>query len=138
MHTEHLQNLKPTWVVFGWFIGAAVFSLVLMAMIQIGLVAPDTATSVWVLLAIFLGYLGGGFVIGMRTRAAPILHSAAVGLFSLLFWLIANLLASGLGASTWRNTAPEWVVGGILLQMLATWVGAHLASAEARREARPE
>jgi hypothetical protein len=137
MPTEHLQNVEPGWVVFGWFIGAAVFSLLLLGMIQIGLIAPDTATSAWVLLAIFLGYAAGGFVIGMRTGAAPILHAVAVGLVSLVFWLGVNLLASGLGASTWRSTAPEWVLGGILLQMIATAVGHHLASREARAESRP-
>jgi hypothetical protein len=137
MHTEHLQNVEPSWVIFGWFIGAAVFSLVLMVLIVAGLVDPETATSVWVLLAVFVGWAAGGFVIGMRTGAAPVLHAVGVGLFSLVFWLAANLLASGLGASTWRGTAPEWVVGGILLQMIATWLGAHLASREARAESRP-
>jgi hypothetical protein len=133
MNTEHLQNVKPTWVMFGWFIGAAVFSLVLMGMMLLRLVDAETATSAWVLLALFLGYVAGGFVIGMRTGAAPILHAAGVGLFSLVFWLIANLLASGLDAATWRNTAPEWVVGGILLQMVASGTGHHLAS---RRDSR--
>ena len=137
MHTEHLQNVEPSWVIFGWFIGAAVFSLVLMLLIVTGLVDPETATSAWVLLAVVIGWGAGGFVIGMRTGAAPILHAVGVGLFSLVFWLAANLLASGLGASTWRGTAPEWVVGAILLQMAAAWLGAHLASREARAESRP-
>jgi hypothetical protein len=137
MHTEHLQNLKPTWVLFGWFIGAAVFSLILMVMIQVGLVAPDTPTSAWVLLAIFLGFACGGYVIGMRTGAAPILHAVAIGLVSLVFWLLVNLVAAGVGASTWHSTAPEWVVGGILLQMLAAWLGAHIASDDARAASGP-
>jgi hypothetical protein len=137
MHTEHLQNVEPGWVFFGWFIGAAVFSLLLMGMMVTGLVDEETATSAWMLIAVFLGYVGGGFVIGMRTGAAPILHAVGVGLFSLVFWLAANLLASGLGAATWRSTAPEWVVGGILLQMIATGTGHHLASREARAESRP-
>ena len=137
MHTEHLQNVESSWVVFGWFIGAAIFSVLLMGMILLGLVHDDAPTSAWVLIAIFLGYLGGGFVIGMRTGAAPILHAVGVGLVSLVFWLIANLVADGIDADTWRNTAPEWVVGGILLQIVATWLGAHLASREARAESRP-
>jgi hypothetical protein len=138
MHTEHLQNLKPTWVVFGWFIGAAVFSLLLMAMIQIGLVAPDSPTSAWVLLAIVLGFGAGGYVIGMRTGAAPILHAFAIGLVSLIFWLLVNLLAAAVGGSTWRSTAPEWVVGGILLQMISAWLGAHIASDDARAASKPD
>jgi hypothetical protein len=107
MHTEHLENVKPTWVVFGWFIGAAAFSLLLMGMILVGLLGSDSPASALVLVAIFVGYVAGGFVIGMRTGAAPILHAVAVGMVSLLFWLVVNLLASGLQADTWRDTAPQ-------------------------------
>jgi len=137
MHSEHLENVEPSWVIFGWFIGAAVFSLILLLLMVTGLVEPETATSVWMLLAVMIGWGAGGFVIGMRTGAAPILHAVAVGLFSLIFWLGANLLASAVDAATWRDTAPEWVIGAILLQILATWLGAHLASREARAESRP-
>jgi hypothetical protein len=137
MHTEHLENVEPSWVVFGWFIGAAVSSLVLMAMFMIGMVDGESTGGIWPLVAVLLGSLAGGFVIGMRTGAAPILHAVGVGLVTLVVWLAFNLLAAPLGASTLRDTSPSWVIGGILLQMAATWIGAHLASAEARREARP-
>ena len=137
MHTEHLQNVEPGWVFFGWFIGAAVFSLLLTALMMVGLVDADGGSGVWVLLAVVVGYVAGGYIMGKRTLAAPILHAVGIGLFTLVFWLIVNLLASGLGADTWRETAPELVVGAILLQMLATGVGHHLASREARAESRP-
>lgn len=137
MHTEHLENVEPSWVIFGWFIGAAVSSLVLMAMFLVGLVSEESGSGGWALLAVIAGSLAGGFVIGMRTGAAPILHAVCVGLVTLVVWLAFNILAAPLGASTLRETSPSWVIGGILLQMLATWGGAHLASAEARRESRP-
>jgi len=40
MQTEHLQNVRPSWVAFGWFAAAAVTGLALVGLSVVGLIHP--------------------------------------------------------------------------------------------------
>lgn len=141
MHTEHLQNVRPSWVAFGWFIGAAVTSLVLFALIAVGIIdgSGSDGGGFWVLLALFLGFAAAGYFVGVRTGAAPILHSVGIGLFSIVVWFLANLLAGELlDTSTWTSLSPAFAAGVVLLQIVSAAVGARIGSRAARAAGVPE
>jgi hypothetical protein len=62
MHTEHLNNVRAGRVAFGWFISAAVTSLVVIAMIAAGVLSRDGLGGTgWGLLAIAAGFFAGGW-----------------------------------------------------------------------------
>ena len=138
MHTEHLENVRPSWVAFGWFIGVAVMSAVIFGLIAIGFVPRTGEIGLgWVLLAVFVGFLVGGYLTGIRVRAAPILHAVGIGLFSVLVWFVANLVAGEtLNASEWQ-VPPASAAGAVLFQVIAAAIGASIATREARAATAP-
>lgn len=130
MHSEHLQNVRPSWVAFGWFIGFAMTGLLLFALIAVGILdavpAEDDATF-WTLVALGFGFAGGGFFVGARTAAAPILHGVGMGLFSLLVWFVVNLfLGEPTDQTAWSALDGESLAGLLLLQIAAAIAGAWL------------
>jgi hypothetical protein len=135
MHTEHLANLRPSWIAFGWFIAIAVASLVVLALAALGVVEPDAAEEgAWVALAMAIGFMAGGMLAGMRAGAAPILHGVGIGLFSLVVWFLANLLlGEPTDATAWRVLDPGMAAGLLLLQIgtatLGAWYGARRSPA---------
>ncbi|HEU4558847.1 MAG TPA: hypothetical protein VFS20_13395 [Longimicrobium sp.] len=133
MHTEHLTNVRPGMVGFGWFISAAITSLIVIGLIAVGVLGRDGLGGTgWGLLAIAAGFFAGGWYVGMRTGRAPILHAVAMGLFSLLLWLLLNLVPGELlGADSW-NVGAAYGAGLILLQIAAAAVGGRIASRDAR------
>ena len=139
MHTEHLQNVRPTWVAFGWFLGAAVFSAVFFALVALKLVdAEGEGSGLWLTLAMFVGYLAGGYFTGARVGAAPILHAVGIGLFSIIVWFLINLFfGEPLGAETWGTLSAELTAGLVLLQIAAAAIGARLGSRSARAATAP-
>jgi hypothetical protein len=134
MHSEHLENVRPGAVALGWFIAAAVTSLAVFAMLAVGLLSRDGhGGTLWGLLATAAGFFAGGWFVGMRTGRAPILHAVAIGLFSLLVWLLVNLLPGQmLDAESW-DVGAAYAAGLILLQIVAAAVGGRLGSRDARR-----
>ena len=137
MHTEHLQNVRPSWVAFGWFVSVAVVSLILVALNAAGLLAEGSpATGPWTLASLVIGFALGGFFTGARVGTAPILHGVAIGLFSIVVWLVANLVGEALDATTWDDISPALYAGGLLAQIVAAAVGARIGS-RGRRAALP-
>ena len=134
MHSEHLSNVRPGAVALGWFIAAAVTSLAVFAMIAVGLLSRDGhGGTLWGLIATAAGFFAGGWFVGMRTGRAPILHAVAIGLFSLLVWLVVNLLPGQLlDAESW-DVGAAYGAGLILLQIVAAAIGGRLGSRDARR-----
>jgi hypothetical protein len=134
MHSEHLSNVRPGAVALGWFIAAAVTSLAVFAMLAVGLLSRDGhGCTLWGLLATAAGFFAGGWFVGMRTGRAPILHAVAIGLFSLLVWLLVNLLPGEmLDAESW-DVGAAYAAGLILLQIVAAAIGGRLGSRDARR-----
>jgi hypothetical protein len=135
MHTEHLQNVKPSWVLFGWFVAVAVVSLIALVLAAVGLADPDaSAVGVWGVVAIAAGFFLGGLVTGARVGAAPILHGIAMGLVSLLVWFFANLaFGETLDAETWDDGSAAFYAGSLILQMAAAALGARFGSRQQRR-----
>ncbi len=130
MHTEHLQNVRPSWVFFGWFVSVAVVSLIVLALIALRLLSPDATGGDlgWGVAAIAAGFLVGGWLTGARVGTAPILHGIGIGLVSLVLWFAANLvLGEALGATTWDGS-PSLYAGILILQMGAAATGARVGS----------
>jgi hypothetical protein len=133
MQSEHLQNVRPGAVALGWFISVCILSLAVIALIAVGLLSRDGVGGTgWGLLATALGFFAGGWFVGVRTGTAPILHAVCIGLFSLVLWMVVNLLPGQmLHADSW-NVGAAYGAGLILLQIVAAAIGGRLASREAR------
>ena len=129
MHSEHLQNVRPGTVALGWFIAVAVTSLAVFAMIAVGLLSRDGhGGTFWGLIATAAGFFAGGWFAARRDGAAPILHAVAIGLFSLLVWLVVNLIPGQLlNAESW-DVGAAYAAGLILLQIVAAALGGRLGA----------
>jgi hypothetical protein len=134
MHSEHLQNVRPGTVATGWFVAAAVTSLAVFAMIAVGLLSRDGhGGTLWGLVATAAGFFAGGWFAARRDGAAPILHAVAIGLFSLVVWLLVNLLPGEmLDAESW-DVGAAYAAGLILLQIVAAAVGGRMGASNGVR-----
>jgi putative membrane protein (TIGR04086 family) len=124
--TERLRNLRPSWIAFGWFIGAAVTSLLILAFVAFGLLPPAGVLNggIWIPLALLLGFFCGGFFVGWRARAAPVLHGLAIGLFSLIVYVLANLLfGEPTGWAAWGGLPTGEAAMLLLLLTVAAAIG---------------
>lgn len=132
MHTEHLRNLHPGWVVGGWLLALAVTSVVFMVGVGLGLIGPERAgTGVVVPATVMLGFYAGGLFVGLRWADAPILHGAAITFLSVLVWFVGNLLVPGYAAGEQLGLdRPGFILGMVVLQLVATvaggWTGRRL------------
>lgn len=136
MHTEHLQNVRPAGVLFGWFVSVAVVSLLALLLAATGMVDPEATSSggLWGVLAIGIGFLTGGWLVGSRLGVAPILHGVAMGIVSVLVWFLANLVAGETVAdSAWVTGSEAYYAGLLLLQIVAAALGARIGSRSQRR-----
>jgi hypothetical protein len=136
MHTEHLENVRPVGVLFGWFVSVAVVSLIALVLAATGLVDPEATSggALWGVLAIAVGFGFGGWLIGARLGVAPILHGVAMGIVSILVWFLANLLAGETVADSALVSGSEaYYAGLLLLQIVAAAVGASVGSRGQRR-----
>jgi hypothetical protein len=134
MHTEHLQNVRPAGVLFGWFVSVAVVSLIALVLAATGL-EPEGTTGGALLgaLAIAVGFGFGGWFIGARLGVAPILHAVGIGIASILVWFLANLLAGETVAdSAWVSGSEAYYAGLLLLQIVAAAVGGRIGSRRRR------
>lgn len=138
MHSEHLSNVRPSWVAFGWFIAAALASAVFFGLIALGLVGPDGEDGTgWMMLAGAIGFFGGGYAAGARAGAAPILHGVGIGLFSLLVWAAANaLLGVPARATTWSAAGYRFAGLFVILQIVVAASGARFGARASRRPTR--
>jgi hypothetical protein len=134
MHTEHLQNVRPSFVLFGWFVSVAVVSLFGLVLAAVGQAGPDdSAVGVWGVVALATGFFLGGLVTGARVGVAPILHGVAIGVVSLLVWFVVNVVfGEALDATTWSDGTPAFYAGALILQMAAAAIGARLGSRQSR------
>lgn len=133
MHTERLGNVRPGTLLLGWFISAAVVSLAVFALIAVGLLNREgTGGTAWGLLATAIGFMAGGWYIGWRAGAAPILHAVGLALVSLVVWLLVNLIPGALLDSESWSVGGAYAAGLLLLQIVAAAIGGRIASREAR------
>lgn len=125
MHTEHLTNVRFSWVAFGWFVGFSVASSLILLLVGAGLMSSVTGEAIGITVAVALGWAVGGFLTGFRTAAAPILHGAAMALFTFVAWFLVNLLLGGLttGIAAWEGIPTRVAALGLLVQGVASIAG---------------
>jgi hypothetical protein len=125
MHTEHLQNVRPGRVLAGWLVAIAVTSFVVFGFVLLGLIGQSAAAdTLWTMTAVAAGFLVGGWFTGYGTLEAPILHGIALGLTSLLAWVVVNaVVVVGFRGAEWEGLTATAALGVILTQMLAGVVG---------------
>jgi hypothetical protein len=134
MESRMLHEIRPTWIAFGWFIAVAVTGVVLLALTAFGLVeAGAEPANSWVAAAMLLGFLAGGMMTGARVGTAPVLHGLGIGLFSIVAWLLLNLLlGEPTGATAW-HAMPTAIAAALLgLQTAAAVIGARIGLRLAR------
>lgn len=126
MHSEHLTNVRFSWVAFGWFVGFAVASSVILLLVGLGLMGWGvTGEAVGVAVAVVVGWGVGGFITGFKTAAAPILHGAAMAFFTFLAWFAVNLVLAAFttGLSAWERLPMEVAGFALLVQGAAAIAG---------------
>ena len=129
MHSEHLTNVRFSWVAFGWFVGFAVASSLILVLVGAGLISTVSSEAVGVAVSVAVGWAVGGFVTGFRTAAAPILHGTAMALFTFVAWFVVNLLLGGLttGIAAWEGIPARVAALALLVQGVAAiggcWAG---------------
>jgi hypothetical protein len=85
------------------------------------------ANTWWSIAAVTVGFFVGGLFAGFRAVEAPILHAVGIGLTSLVAWFLLNALAAMfLPGWIWRGLTPQLALGILLMQFVATTLGALL------------
>jgi len=122
MHSEHIRDLHPFWVIGGWLVAVAVAGAVFMVLVGVGIAQPGVGgMPLMVLASVAIGFFAGGLFVGLRWSNAPILNAAAVTFLSILAWFLAELVlpgAVGRGGLELRT-----ILGLVLLILLASTVG---------------
>jgi len=130
LHTEHLRNVQLSWVAFGWFVGLAAAAAVLLLLAGAGFTESGGKQETVVLtIAVAVGWFAGGFIVGFKAAAAPVLHGAAMAMFTFVVWFAINLVFGGLttGAQAWEFFGARSLAAALLVQVAAAiagcWVG---------------
>lgn len=137
MHSEHIRNLHPGWVVGGWFLAISVTSVVFMVFVGMGLIRPGGgSTPLLVPVTVAVGFFVGGLFVGLRWSDAPILHGVAITLVSVVVWFLGNLL---FGESATGDVAGSstFVLGMVLLQLVMAIAGGWAGRRMVRRGETP-
>lgn len=118
--------LRLGWIAIGWFMSAALVSLVLLAAFSFGFIESDTGGEPLITaVALLIGFFGGGFIVGSQTGARPVAHGVAVAVFSLVAWFAINLfLGEPTGETSWRSLGLATLVTLLAVQGVAAVVGA--------------
>jgi hypothetical protein len=134
MQSEHLTNLHAGWVIGGWGIAACVTAALYLGSIGLGLVQPGAGAGIWISVSMAVGFFSGGLVVGMRWTDAPVLHGAAITLFSVLVWFLVSLAGQSGGVES-----VQLVLGLVLLQLTASctggWMGRRVSLGGTPKEA---
>ena len=124
MHSEHLNNVHPGWVVGGWLVSIAVASAAYLIFVSMGLASGAGDDAPWVVVAVAAGFFTGGFFVGIRWAEAPILHGLIFGIVSLVVLLVANLFfPGGSGADSLTRGSVTVVLSMLLVQTGAAIAG---------------
>ena len=134
MHTEHLQNIRPSILVAAWLIAVAVTSLILLALVGLNLVDADAANTRVAIGAMAVGFFVGGAFAGLRGAQAPILYGVSMGMLSLITAFVLNLVfVTLIDNFEWQGVSPDLSVTMVLVQIISAVLGARLGYRQAVR-----
>ena len=128
MHSEHLNNVRPSFVGWGWLASIAMASLFVLVFVAMGVLDTESTTGGrWIAIAVTLGFFAGGAFVGFMVALAPILHGILIGLTSLVVWALVNGIVSAFFPEfTWNTLNGQLTVNVILVQMVGAILGARL------------
>jgi hypothetical protein len=128
MHSEHLNNVRASYVGWGWLVAIASASLFVLVFIALGVLDIESSTGGrWIAIAVTLGFFAGGAFVGFMVALAPILHGILIGLTSLVVWALVNGIVSAFFPEfTWNTLNGPLTVNVILVQMVGAVLGARL------------
>lgn len=130
---ESVRSIRPAWIGIGWFLGAALTSLLVFVLSVVGLIRANAPTEgMGVALSLLVGFVMAGFWVGTRVNAAPVLHGVGMGLVSLAVWFALNVFAGSLGEG-WHAVSGPVAVALLGLQTASAVVGARAGVRFARR-----
>ena len=126
MHTEHLNNVRLGWAFLGWMAAFGATSLILFVLIVLDVLNPEsTGGGGWIALAVAVGFVIGGAIVGFMVALAPILHGILIGLMSLVVWALINAVVTMLWPDvTWTSLSGPLTVNVMLVQTIAAILGA--------------
>lgn len=133
----NLSAVRPSWIAFGWFIAACITGLGLLTLISLGIADGESmGGDPWVAAALTVGFLLGGFFVGVRVGGEALVHGLGMGLFSLLVWVGVNLfLGEPTDQTAWSDMGVATVAMLLLLQAVAAVVGVRMGVRWAQRPA---
>lgn len=127
MYREKLADLRPAWVAAGWLVAVAVSSLIGLVVAAAGgaLGTETRADALWSIVIVAVGFWAGGFFTGFRALRSPVLHGVAIGLASLVVWLVLNLLiVVPFSPVRWEALTPTYSAALLVVQMASAVAGA--------------
>ena len=122
MHSEHISNLHPGWVVGGWLVAVSVAGVVFLVLVGTGILPGGEQNELGGAAAVAVGFFVGGLFVGLRWSNAPILNGAAITFLSSLVWFGSALVPGPLAGRT-GGGATAFVLGMVLLQLVASVTG---------------
>lgn len=124
----NLSAVRPSWIAFGWFIAACITGLGLLALISLGIAdGQSVGGDPWVAATLTVGFLLGGFFVGVRVGGEALVHGLGMGLFSVLVWIAANLfLGEPTDQTAWSELGAATVTMLLMLQAVAAVVGVRM------------
>ena len=122
MHSEHISNLHPGWVIGGWLVALGTAGAVFLVLVGAGLLPDAELSNLGGAAAVGIGFFVGGFFVGLRWSNAPILNGAAITFLSALVWFTSALFPGPLGGRA-SSGDTAFVLGMVLLQLVASVTG---------------
>ena len=78
MHSEHISNLHPGWVVGGWLVAVGAAGVVFLTLVGTGLLLAGEQNGIGGAAVVAVGFFVSGLFVGLRWSNAPILNGAAI------------------------------------------------------------
>ncbi|HET7321096.1 MAG TPA: hypothetical protein VFI96_01280 [Longimicrobiaceae bacterium] len=119
-----LRSVRPLRLGMGWIVSAALTALILVAAEAFFAVPSDIAgQALWAVVAVAIGFYVGGFFLGSRAAAAPLLHAVLLLVVSVVLYLVVSLVVAPTGIESWDALRSTSTLVLAVVQFAAAFVG---------------